>query len=199
VPNGLAGQRVALFPGCLTDNLYPEQGAAIVESLRGLGADVVFPANLHCCGLPALNAGDTRHGRWMARQTIQALERCQSEWIVSGSASCVATLTQDYLHLFRDEPAWHDRACAIASRVLDFTRLIDQVAALPDGSLAHGRSRNLAYHDSARVSTHLGSGTRRDVSCAISWATTSSIWRSQPSAVVSAGAFRSTTRRSANA
>ena len=46
----------------------------------------------------------------MARQTIRALERCDADYIVSGSASCVATLSQDYLHLFRDDPGWLARA-----------------------------------------------------------------------------------------
>jgi Fe-S oxidoreductase len=40
--------------------------------------------------------------------------------------------------------------------VLDFTRLIDQVAALPDGSLAHEGSRDLAYHDSCQGLNALG-------------------------------------------
>jgi L-lactate dehydrogenase complex protein LldE len=92
----------------------------------------------------------------MARQTIAALERCQSDWIVSGSASCVATLTQDYIHLFRDEPGWRARTEALAARVLDFTRLLDQVAALPERSLAHVRSRRLAYHDSCQGLNALG-------------------------------------------
>src|SRR5215218_1716072 len=38
--NGLAGKRVAIFPGCMTENLYPAQGEAIVRVLRALGASV---------------------------------------------------------------------------------------------------------------------------------------------------------------
>ena len=150
VPNGAAGKVVALFPGCMTDNLYPEQGTAIVRALRGLGTSVVFPAGLHCCGLPALNSGDVRHGTWMAKQTIRALERCQADYIVSGSASCVATLTQDYVHLFRREPAWQERARAIARRVLDFTSFIDEVAGLAPGSLNAVEPLTIAYHDSCQ-------------------------------------------------
>jgi L-lactate dehydrogenase complex protein LldF len=121
VANGAAGYRVALFPGCMTDNLYPEQGQAIVRAMRGLGVRVLYPDGLHCCGLPALNSGDVRHGKWMARQTIRTLERCNADFIVSGSASCVATLSQDYLHLFRDDPVWLARAESIARKVIDFT------------------------------------------------------------------------------
>ncbi len=150
VPNGLAGKRIALFPGCMTENLYPAQGDAIVHVLRELGASVVYPQNLHCCGLPALNSGDVRHGTWMARQTIKALEAVDADYIVSGSASCVATITQDYLHVFRYDPAWHARAEALAGKVVDFTSLIDEVANLPEGSLAGIAPRVVAYHDSCQ-------------------------------------------------
>ncbi|MBW3631687.1 MAG: LUD domain-containing protein [Chloroflexi bacterium] len=156
IPNGAAGKRVALFPGCMTDNLYPEQGEAITRSLRALGVRLVYPEGLHCCGLPALNSGDVRHGKWMARQTIRALEQCEVDYVVSGSASCVATLSQDYLHLFRDEPAWLARAEAIAHRVIDFTSFIDRVADLPAESLAHAERRTVAYHDSCQGLNALG-------------------------------------------
>jgi L-lactate dehydrogenase complex protein LldF len=156
IANGATGCRVALFPGCMTDNLYPEQGQAIVRALRGLGVQLHYPERLHCCGLPALNSGDVRHGTWMARQTIRALERCDVEYIVSGSASCVATLSQDYLHLFRNDPAWLPRAQAIARKVVDFTSFIDSIAALPAGSLAFAKRRVVAYHDSCQGLNALG-------------------------------------------
>jgi len=156
VANGAAGRRVALFPGCMTDNLYPEQGQAIVRALTGLGVRLHYPEGLHCCGLPALNSGDLRHGKWMARQSIRALERCDVEYIVSGSASCVATLSQDYLHLFRDDPAWLARADAVARKVIDFTSFIDSVAQLPADSLVPAERRVIAYHDSCQGLNALG-------------------------------------------
>ena len=150
VPNRVAGLTVALFPGCMTDRLYPEQGAAIHEVLRGLGARVVLPRNLHCCGLPANNSGDERHARWMAKQTIRALEGCRARWIVSGSASCVATICQDYLHLFRDEPGWLARSEGLARRTVDFTSFLVSIAKLEPGSLASGERATVAYHDSCQ-------------------------------------------------
>ncbi|HEU0116600.1 MAG TPA: LUD domain-containing protein, partial [Thermomicrobiales bacterium] len=134
VLNQAAGLTVALFPGCMTDQLYPEQGEAVVTVLRRLGVRVTLPAGLHCCGLPAFNSGDARHAKWMAQQTIRALERCEADWVLSGSASCTATMLQDYGHLFRHEPGWARRAAALSRRVIDFTSFLDRVAALPDGS-----------------------------------------------------------------
>lgn len=156
VPNGLVGKRVALFAGCMTENLYPAQGESIVRVLRELGASVIYPENLHCCGLPALNSGDVRHGTWMAKQTITALEAVEVDFIVSGSASCVATITQDYLHVFRHDPAWFARATAIGRKVIDFTSLLVNEAKLQVGSLAHVQPRVIAYHDSCQGLNALG-------------------------------------------
>ncbi|HEU5432671.1 MAG TPA: LUD domain-containing protein [Thermomicrobiales bacterium] len=156
VTNQAAGQTVALFPGCMTEQLYPEQGEAIVTVLRRLGVRVTLPSGLHCCGLPAYNSGDARHAKWMARQTIRSLERCDADWVLSGSASCTATMLQDYGHLFRDEPHWAQRAAALSRRVIDFTSFLDWVAALPAGSLAAGPRLTLAYHDSCQGMNALG-------------------------------------------
>lgn len=92
----------------------------------------------------------------MARHTIRALERVRADAIVSGSASCVATLTQDYLHLFRDEPTWRARAAKLAARVHDFTSFLDAVADLPAGSLATEEPTVVAYHDSCQGLNALG-------------------------------------------
>jgi L-lactate dehydrogenase complex protein LldF len=156
VPNGAAGLTVALFPGCMTDRLYPEQGEAIATTLRRLGARVAFPASLNCCGLPANNSGDDVDARRMARQTIQALDAVEADYIVSGSASCVAMLTQDYIHLFRDEPVWLPRAESLAARVIDFTSFLDRVAQLPAGSLKRDGNQVVAYHDSCQGLNALG-------------------------------------------
>ena len=156
VPNGAAGLTVALFPGCMTDRLYPEQGEAIATSLKHLGVNLAFPARLNCCGLPANNSGDAADAMRMARQTIRALESVEADFIVSGSASCVAMMTEDYLHLFRDDPRWLKRAEALAARVTDFTSFLDGVANLPAGSLANGASQPIAYHDSCQGLNALG-------------------------------------------
>jgi len=160
VANGAAGKTVALFPGCMTDRLYPEQGRAISRSLRALGVRVVYPKNLNCCGLPASNIGDDDAAKRMAKQTIDALEsalaRIPADYIVSGSASCVAMLTQDYEHLFRNEPTWQLRAQQLTKKTMDFTSFLDQVAKLEPGSLAIDQPEVMTYHDSCQGMNALG-------------------------------------------
>jgi iron-sulfur cluster protein len=156
IPNGAAGMTVALFPGCMCDRLYPEQGEAIATALHALGVRTITPPGLNCCGLPANNSGATSDALRMARHTLSILERTQADLIVSGSASCVATLAQDYLHLFRHEPAWLRRAERLAARVMDFTTFLDQVAQLPAGSLAGPDRPVITYHDSCQGLNALG-------------------------------------------
>ena len=160
VPTGAIGKSVALFPGCMTDRLYPEQGLAIARTLRNLGVRVIYPEGLNCCGLPASNMGDSEAAKRMARHTIDTLEatlaRLRADHIISGSASCVAMLTQDYEHLFRNEPSWLLRAKQLAAKVMDFTSFLEQVAKLENGALAGGPSITLTYHDSCQGMNALG-------------------------------------------
>lgn len=158
IPSEIAGTTVALFPGCMTDSFYPEQGTSIVTVLEALGAEVVHPENIHCCGLVNQNSGDLDHARALGRQTIASLEATEADWIVSGSASCVAMILQDYLHQFRDEPAWLERAERLAERVMDFTSFLVRVAKVPEGALADidGKRREITYHDSCQGLNALG-------------------------------------------
>jgi len=158
IPNGAAGLRLALFPGCMTDRLYPEQGEAVISVLEGLGATMVYPPALHCCGLIPNNSGDTDNAKRLALHTMASLESIEADYIISPSASCVAMMAQDYLHLFRNDPATLPRAEALAGKIMDFTSFLVNVAQLPASSLAatDGKSRTVTYHDSCQGLNALG-------------------------------------------
>jgi len=151
------GLRVAYFPGCLTDRLTPTTGEAAIKLLDALGCATRLPLGWQCCGLVASNAGDRAWAQRLARQTITALEAGGGDYVVSTSASCVAMITQDYLHLFRNDPSWQERARALGARVLDFTHFLGDVARLPAASLAaQPSSCAITYHDSCQSSNCLG-------------------------------------------
>lgn len=149
VPNAAAGLRVALFPGCMTDRLYPEQGNATMKILSALGVEVVYPDNLHCCGLIPFNSGDAKDARSLALRTLEQLEDLNVDYIVSPSASCVAMMAQDYPHLFRDDEAVLPRTLALREKIVDFTWFLVHVAKLEPGSLT-GPRREITYHDSCQ-------------------------------------------------
>ena len=158
IETAAAGMTVALYPGCMTAMLYPEQGEAVGTVLHALGVTMIYPQDLHCCGLIPHNSGDAKHAMPMAKRTLERLEAIPADYIVSPSASCVAMMAQDYLHIFRNDPAWEARAERLANRIVDFTSFLANVAKLPAGSLTalDGGSRTLAYHDSCQGLNALG-------------------------------------------
>jgi iron-sulfur cluster protein len=158
IRSAVAGKTAAIFPGCMTDRLYPEQAEAVATVLGGIGVKVVPATGLHCCGLPAQNSGDLPNARSMAKQTIAQLEQVEADYIVSGSASCVAVLAQDYLHQFRDDPEWLPRAQRLSRRIVDLTSFLVNEAKIEPGALrpANGEARTITYHDSCQGLNALG-------------------------------------------
>jgi iron-sulfur cluster protein len=159
IPSAVTGKTAAIFPGCMTDRLYPEQAEAVATVLTAIGVRIVPAAGLHCCGLPAQNSGDLPNARAMAKQTITQLEKVDADYIVSGSASCVAVLAQDYLHQFRDDPEWLPRAQRLSARMMDFTSFLVNEAKIPAGSLSPkpgSQARTITYHDSCQGLNALG-------------------------------------------
>ncbi len=149
------GLKVAYFPGCLTDRVLPEMGAATIRVLQGCGCEVSFPHDQHCCGLVNLNSGDRKRAKIMAEQTIDMLEQVEADWIVTNSTSCFAAMVQDYQSLFAGEPEWRDRASRQAKRLIDITAFLDQVAKVEPMKWTKPGPR-VTYHDSCQSHNALG-------------------------------------------
>jgi Fe-S oxidoreductase len=156
IQSRVAGQRVAYFPGCMTDRLHPETGEAAVRVLEALGCQVSMPLGWRCCGLVASNAGDLPTPIELAQQTIEALEKTPADVIVSTSTSCTAMLLQDYEHIFADDPVWLHRAKRLAERVRTFTQFVGEEADLADGALSGPGNESITYHDACQSHNCLG-------------------------------------------
>ncbi len=156
IESAAAGMKVAIFPGCMTDRLYPEQGQSTMRVLAALGVEVKYPDNLHCCGLIPFNSGDLAHAKTMARHTMAQLESLDVDAILSPSASCVAMMAQDYLHLFRDDEDMLPHARVLADKVMDTTSFLVNIARLQPGSFAAESPREVTYHDSCQGLNALG-------------------------------------------
>lgn len=135
--------RVQVLVTCLVDHFSPATAEALVRVLEREGVDVVVPDDQTCCGQPACNAGARADAIAMAKHTIAVLERDPAP-VVIPSGSCTDMLVHQAPALLAAEPAWAERARALASRTYEFTQfLVDvlQVAAVPCTSRG-----TLAYH-----------------------------------------------------
>src|SRR5215471_13246006 len=139
--------KVSLFITCLVDQFFPETGMCVVNVLRRLGVEVEFLSEQTCCGQPAFNSGFTMEARTLAKRFIEIFK--DSEYIVAPSGSCTSMVRVFYPELLKDEPEWHERAQALASRTYEFTEFLVNVLGVEDvGARFHGK---VALHQSCHL------------------------------------------------
>lgn len=144
--------KVALFVTCLVDLMRPRIGFAAIRLLEAAGCEVVVPATQTCCGQPAFNSGDRVSAALLARKVIAEFEGF--EHVVVPSGSCADQIRNEYPGLLADDPDWHGRAVALASRTYELTDFLLNVAKI--GELPGDFSGSITYHDSCTGLRSLG-------------------------------------------
>jgi L-lactate dehydrogenase complex protein LldE len=144
--------RVALFVTCLVDMMRPRIGFAAIHLLEAAGCEVIVPETQTCCGQPAFNGGDRASAAALAKKLIAEFEGY--EYVVVPSGSCADQIRTEYPGLLADDPAWHGRAVALASRVFELTDFLVNVARID--KLPGNFRGSVAYHDSCTGLRSLG-------------------------------------------
>ncbi len=144
--------RVALFVTCLVNLMRPSIGFAAIRLLEAAGCEVVVPASQTCCGQPAFNSGDRVAASVLAKKVVAEFEGY--EYVVAPSGSCADQIRNEYPGLLADDPDWHGRAVALASRVYELTDFLLNVARIE--KLPSDFTGTLTYHDSCTGLRSLG-------------------------------------------
>ena len=100
--------KVAFFPGCMVDMLYPEVGIAAVNVLEKLPDDQV------CCGQPFSNSGYIEEAKPMMKKVIDAYSGYDT--IVSLTGSCAWAIKAEYPHFFADDVEYSNKIADLAPR-----------------------------------------------------------------------------------
>ncbi len=152
------GERVILFPGCLTNFALPGVGLAAVESLTAAGYRVMIPAEAGCCGLPAQAAGLVRLADRRSDAVAGALRRARRLFarpgepvaaIVFVCATCQRRLNEEFERLWPDHPPLIDLAQALDGRLPQLVERVERVTfhdpchSLDPGSDAPAAARRL--------------------------------------------------------
>ncbi len=137
--------RAALFAGCLVDFVYPEQGKAMSNVLRGHGVTVDFPMEQTCCGLPVMATGDENTAKEIAIQNVKALTEGNYDYVVTLCASCASHIKENFPKLLIGEPGLGASARRLADRIIDFSSfMVNVLGVKPDAF--RGSRRKAAYH-----------------------------------------------------
>src|SRR5579859_1125625 len=148
-------RRVALLNGCAQQVLAPQINEATIRLLTRHGCEVVVARGAGCCGALVHHLGKRDVALAQARANIDAWSAALAEGgldaVVINTSGC-GTTVKDYGFLFREDPAYAERAARISALARDVTELMAeldlQVPTKPPGltvayhaacSLQHGQ------------------------------------------------------------
>ena len=146
-PQGKARMRVALMLGCVQRVFFDQVNAATARVLAAEGCEVLIPRDQGCCGALMTHAGREDQAVAAARRFIEVFEREPVDRIVINAAGCGSNL-KDYPHLLRDDPAYAERARALAAKCKDITEVL---AELTPRAPRHPLPLRVALQDSCHL------------------------------------------------
>ena len=144
--------KIAFFPGCMVDMMYPEVGIAAVQVLERLGCEVELPQNQICCGQMFLNSGYEKETIPMMKQVIDAYSGYDT--IVSLSGSCLHAIVNEYPEYMEDDPDYGPRLARMRENCWEFTQFIVEKLGVTDvGATLNAK---VTYHKSCHLTRLLG-------------------------------------------
>ncbi len=155
---GRAAKRVALLRGCAQSVLRPDFNEAAIRLLNRHGVEVVH-AQEGCCGALTHHMGKEDAAHAHAKQAIDAwdaeIAKGLDAILVTASGCC--TTIKDYGFMFRDDPAYAEKAARVSGLAKDVTEF---VATLPLTAPVVESDLVVAYHSAC--SMQHGQGIRTE-------------------------------------
>jgi glycolate oxidase iron-sulfur subunit len=123
--NGRAAKRVALLRGCAQSVLRPDFNEAAIRLLNRHGVEVVH-AQEGCCGALTHHMGKEHSSHAHAKQTIDAWDAEIAKGLdaILVTASGCGTTIKDYGFMFRDDPAYAEKAARVSALAKDVTEFV---------------------------------------------------------------------------
>ena len=133
-------QRVALFTGCLADQLFASVNAATVRVLTENGCEVEVLEAERCCGALQIHNGAREEAKALARDNVKLFAGRDFDAIVSNAAGCSAEL-RHYGELLEGDAA----AAAFGGKLRDISEYLCEIGWKPP--TAPGRRRGRVAYD----------------------------------------------------
>lgn len=156
-PAGSSGLRIAFFPGCVSDKLFPSVPAAVLKVMEKHGVGVFMPASQACCGIPALASGDRKAYDTLVQQNLWLFSAGAYDYLITPCATCAATIKEIWPMLMEDYPEdlsarikdIHDKTIDLSAFLLNVLKVT-----LPDAT--ENKGRRITYHDPCHLKKSLG-------------------------------------------
>lgn len=143
--------RVALLSNCAQQVIAPHINEATVRLLGRHGVEVVVAKGAGCCGALNHHMGDEKPALRFAKANIDAwtreLDAGGLDAVIINASGC-GTTVKDYGFMFREDPAYADKAARIAALAKDVTEFMDQHGLLP---AVNDADLTVAYHSACSM------------------------------------------------
>jgi len=124
-------RKMLMLAGCVQPSMQPNINSATARVLDAAGIEVVFAAKVGCCGAVKFHLNDHDGGKAEMRRNIDAWwPHVESgvEALVMNASGC-GVMVKDYVHLFKDEPAYAAKAARISELTRDVSELLPELVA----------------------------------------------------------------------
>ncbi|MCL4109690.1 UNVERIFIED_CONTAM: hypothetical protein GTU68_018417 [Idotea baltica] len=137
--------RVVLMTGCAQKALNTDINDATIRLLRRFGCEIVIPEGMGCCGALVHHMGKEDQSHKAAAANIDAWIKARDQGgldaIVINTSGC-GTTVKDYGHMFRNDPAYAEKAALVSELAVDVSELLMKLD-LPKGET---KDMTVAYH-----------------------------------------------------
>ncbi|EPR39881.1 protein of unknown function DUF224 cysteine-rich region domain protein [Desulfovibrio sp. X2] len=154
-PPGKSGLRVAFFPGCVTDKIFPNVGLAVLKILEHHGVGVFMPANQACCGIPALSCGEPESFDKLVHQNLDLFAKAPWDYLLTPCATCTSTISHLWPKYYGDQLD-QGRVRMVASKVMDVSQFLVDVLGVTALAGKPSNVAKAAYHDPCHLRNALG-------------------------------------------
>jgi glycolate oxidase iron-sulfur subunit len=138
---------VSLLKGCVQSVMDQSINDHTVRLLNRLGYDVTIGSQAECCGSLTHHMGKETAALSSARQMIDQWTDESADAIIITSSGCGTTI-KDYGHLFKNDPAYAEKAGAVSAKAVDITEFLGKLD-LPKSTT--GAGIRVAYHSSCSL------------------------------------------------
>ncbi|KQO74616.1 MULTISPECIES: heterodisulfide reductase-related iron-sulfur binding cluster [unclassified Methylobacterium] len=126
--------RVALLRGCAQSVLRPDFNEAAIRLLTRHGVEVVQAAGEGCCGALTHHMGKADSSHAQAQRTIDAwiaeMDGAGLDAILVTASGCGTTI-KDYGFMFREDPAYAEKAKRVSAIAKDVTEYMATIGLMP--------------------------------------------------------------------
>jgi glycolate oxidase iron-sulfur subunit len=133
-PKAERKRRVALFTGCLADQLFADVNEATVKVLTRNGCDVDVLASEQCCGALHIHNGARDQAKDLARANVRAFNAGRYDAILTNAPGCSAEL-RHYAELLDGDAA----AKEFGKKIRDISEFLVEIGYTPPQGKLEGK------------------------------------------------------------